>query len=360
MDWPQRVLKSHTTIVAAPPDRPQQPWRCPKNRSRTSGLALGTTRMLPPILRQAVGFRGGLRPRNRAAPGGRAAQLRRRPWNRMASATRLVGVGRGGARPPDGRAPASRVGRTARGELGGRTGASAPMGSAVMTNGELAVVIAGMREEWPSSASDPRESQRGRHRLVPRPPTATATWVGARDRAPPRRRPPFNSNPPPDPPPPSTIWLNGRALAAPSPCVSPSSTTQDRGPATAATARVRLTRPTPKAGPEERTALGPRRLPAAPAARRGRSRSADLAATGHDVAAAAASPRRSPSSAATSPNRPSDRQRPPHYRGAPRRRGAGVRLGLDADSPTDGACTARDACQRRHVGTRRRAHGDPA
>ena len=31
----------------------------------------------------------------------------------------------------------------------GRNGASAEMGSTVMTSGELAVVIAGMREDWP-------------------------------------------------------------------------------------------------------------------------------------------------------------------------------------------------------------------
>lgn len=42
-----------------------------------------------------------------------------------------------------------------------------------MTSGELMVVITGMREDWPLGASlTPRESRRGRHRLVPRPPTA--------------------------------------------------------------------------------------------------------------------------------------------------------------------------------------------
>ena len=69
------------------------------------------------------------------------------------------------------------------------------MGSAVMTSGDLAVVIAGMREDWPRRRRpDPRESRRGRDRLVPRPRSATAAWVDGLDRAPPQRRPPFSPN----------------------------------------------------------------------------------------------------------------------------------------------------------------------
>ena len=69
------------------------------------------------------------------------------------------------------------------------------MGSAVMTSGVMAVVIAGMREDWVPAVLLTRASRdENAIDLVRRPRTGTAAWVDALDRAPPQRRPPFSPN----------------------------------------------------------------------------------------------------------------------------------------------------------------------